>query len=314
MYDERLERLLTQGKTESENIFSQTDYREARSAVHRRIAARADKKAKPLWPFQMKAVFVAVCFIAVVGILSAFIFKVPFSETKTQGDTIAEQKVRLDEGKNAMLSYFPVKAPDNSQPSIMSVLWDTDNSDSQMLYSTVFNSCDVTYPASSLAFPDTGHNLVLIFSGNEQKDFIDYRIIGYNGNGVKEWLSKDFVPDGKLGLEGGLIREQRSAKHEQGTDGTSVTYIIPYDIRVSGELVLPVHDIRLRIGEHILLVGNAQQMLNVSSEKGLFEKVAQNGSNDNNGLEYRATGKGNDVLLLKGNDITGKGLNVNIVE
>lgn len=314
MYDRQLEELLNSGKSESKSFFSQTDYKSAREAVQNRIALRSSVKPKPLWPFQLKAVFIAACFLAVICIFATILLSTP-AQINNQGGTLAEQQVSLDGDKNGLISYFTVKAPDNPGTSIMSVLWDTDSYNSQMLYSTVFDKCDETYPASSLTFPDTGRKLVLIFSGSNENDFIDYRIIGYNDNRVKEWLSQDYVPGGKLGVKDGMIMEQSTLPFGSGQGGTSVTYIIPYDIRMSGELILPVQNVRLHIGEQILFVGITDQMLDVSSANGLVEKVAsENGADDQHTLEYRAKTKGSDVLLINGSNLTASGLKINIID
>jgi hypothetical protein len=314
MDDGDLEKRLINGKIESDCFFSQTDYRMLRDSVLARTVLRHAGKARPLWPFALKAVFVAASLLIMVVVIT-LVIGAPDSSDSNQAKALSEQKLLLDGGKGALLSYFPVETPDDSKSSLMSVIWDLNSRRSEMLYSTVFKECNETYPASSITFPDNGPMLVLIFSGSSQDGFIDYRIIGYDNDSIVEWWSQDFVPDGKLKVKDGLVIEERNKFYGSGQCDAAVTYIIPYDIQITGGIVLSVQDLQLKIGEQILLIGVSPRPLSVTSESGLIKKVEYAISKDKQSLlEYRATDKGNDVLLLEGENITGSKLNVNIVD
>jgi hypothetical protein len=183
-----------------------------------------------------------------------------------------------------------------------------------MVYSTVFENCDTTYPVSTIAFPETDRNLILIFSGDSDRDFIDYRLIGYSGNTVKVWWSQDYVQSGSLDVKDGVIVERREA--DAGFFDRVTSHIIPYDVDITGAVTLPVRSVDLHVGELILLVGSDSEMLEVSSQNGLFERMEQGGEvyGQDQALAYRAKAAGDDVLLLRGEDTQDSYLDVSVTE
>lgn len=313
MNNENLEKTLYRGKNEAETFFSNVDYASARNAVHQRLIRGKAKKAKPLWPFSVKAGFVAALMVSVAAVLLAVVLTVQGGGAQSMA--LSSQTVSLDKGdSDYLLNYFKVKEPKHSEPGLLSVLWELGGDDSEMVYSTVFDKCDEAYPASTIPFPDTSRNLVLIFSGDSGKDFIDYRLIGYNNNAVKVWWSQDYVPSGSIGVKDGVVVEQR----DTGMDyyGVVVSHIVPYDVGNTGEVLLPVQSVRLRVGELILLVGSDSKMLRVSSQNGLFERMEQSGEvyGRDETLAYRAKAAGDDVLLLNGENMPESRLEVSVTE
>lgn len=310
-----LEKKLIKGRNESGLFFSKTDMRSLRNRTHARTEQRSSKKTRPLLPFAVKAALVAASLLIVAGVFSALAFGTSGINGGSRSEALSQQEVYLGKEKGALLSYFSVKAPNDTKPSLMSVLWDQGSSDTETLYSTVFKECNVTYPASSITFPDNGRSLVLIFTGSSQEGFIDYRLIGYDNDSITEWWSQDFVPSGKLSVKDGVVMEERKEPFDSYQYDFAVTYIIPYVIQTPGSIVLPVQDLQLRLGQQILFVGGSSDPLTASSQNGLIEKVQRE---DNQArqtvLGYKATGKGSDVLLLSGENITGSSLNLNITD
>jgi hypothetical protein len=311
MKKEDIENLLAEGRDESSCFFSRVDYKTAREEVFLRAARKSAKKPKPVWPFALKALLAAASVLIAAGVFAVLVFSASGSDNASAAKPLSQQELHLDRGKGALLSYFPVETPNENRSGLMSVLWDTSSVRSDILYSTVFKECNVTYPASSLEFPDTGRSLALIFSGSSIGGFIDYRIIGYDNDSIIEWWYRDYVTGGRLSVKDGVVREEKGAP-DDGRFEPYVTYIIPYDIQVSGDIVLPVRELELKTGEQILLVGVSAHPITVSSQSGLIKKVEPEGGQSIS--EYQATAKGSDVLLLKGENITGSSLNINITE
>lgn len=307
-----LEKTLYRGKNESDAFFSNYDYAFARNAVQQRISRSEARKAKPLWPFSLKVGFVAALMVCAAAVMFAVVFTVQ-SGGRAPDVALSSQTVSLDKGNSdLLLNYFKVKEAGHSEPGLMSVLWELGKDDSQMVYSTVFEKCKETYPASMIPLPDK-RNLMLIFSGDSSSNFIDYRLIGYSGEAVNVWWSQDYVQGGNLDVRDGVIVERR----DDGMGlGAVVSHIVPYDVSDMGEVLLPAENVQLRVGELILLVGSDAEMLEVSSQNGLFERIEQGGQiyGPEEAVAYRAKAAGDDVLLLKGNDISGGHLEVSVTE
>ena len=310
MNNEDMEKTLYRGRNESEAFFSGFDQASAREAVHQRVSGAAVKKPKPLWPFSLKAGFVAAVMISVAALLLAVVF------TAQGGDhsvALSSQTVSLDmENRDYLLNYFKVKEPKSSEPGLLSMLWELGGDGSEMVYSTVFNKCSETNPARAIPFPETSRNLILIFSGDSSRNFIDYRLIGYSDAAVKVWWSQDSVAGGNLDVRDGVIVEQR----DMGAYGVGVSHIVPYDTEATGEVLLPAQTVRLRVGELILLVGSGSEMLEVSSPNGLFERVDRSAEvyGHNEALAYKAKSAGEDVLLLSKEGRADSFLEVSVTE
>ncbi len=311
MNNEDLEKTLYRGRSESEAFFSGFDYASAREAVHRRVSGVVVKKPKPLWPFSLKVGFVAAVMISVAAILLAVVFT---TQTRSISSVaLSSQTVSLDsENQDYLLNYFKVKEPKSAEPGLLSVLWELGGDGSEMVYSTVFNKCSEPYPAKAIPFPETSRNLILIFSGDSNGNFIDYRLIGYSGDSVKVWWSQDSVEGGGLDVRDGVIVEKRN----MGAYGVVVSHIVPYDTEATGEVMLPAQTVRLRVGELILLVGSESEMLEVSSPNGLFERMERGGEvyGYDEALAYMAKAVGDDVLLLSKEGRENSFLEVSVTE
>ena len=308
MDDRQLDNLMNNGKKQADSFFSHADYSPAGNAVHARICK--GKKPKPLWSFAMKAGAVAAGMLCLIGITLAVAFGA--ADTDATPAPVASQTVSLGgEGKDCLINYFPVSAPEINESSLVSVLWELGES-TRMMYSTMFERCDEPYPASSMEFPGTSDTIILILSGDSAENFINYRLLGYGSDAVKVWREQDFVPGGSLEILDGVIVERRIMVKEAGM---TVSHIVPYEILATGELMLPVNDLDIRLGEQILLVGgDCEGPLLVTLKNGLLEEVKQDNEASVQELAYRATEIGRDLMLLKGQS-TGNGyLNVNITE
>lgn len=101
------------------------------------------------------------------------------------------------------------------------------------------------------AFQFAGEDTPLPASG----PFTSTPVYPVNQEGYLSWdhpvfsllLTKDFIPKGSLGIQGGVLVEQSP----QGV----VTKIIPYRFNRRGELVLPADRVLLQVGEDLLLIG-----------------------------------------------------------
>lgn len=307
-----LEKILQKGKTESDAFFSRIDHAQARNALKQRISHNTIRKEKPVWPRALKFGFSAAIVLLIAAVSLAVILETSQGSKSLESVALSSQPVSLDDGGNYFLNYFPVTPPGRSEPGIMSVLWQLNNKSSDIAYSTLFEKCDEAYPASDVVFPDKNRKLVLIYSGDNDEHFIDYRLIGYSGGSVNVWWSQDFVNGGTLDVKNGVVVERR----EDGLSPAEVSYIVPYDVKSNGELLLPVESLQIRVGEMVMLVGSGLKTLEVSSENGLFEQTEQTGDiyGGTEALAYRAKQAGSDVLRLIDLDIYRGYLNINVVE
>ncbi len=309
MDDRKLDNYISRGKDQANRFFSHEDYSLSREAVYARIDK--GRKPKPLWSFALKIVVVSACLLCLVGITLVATYGSVNTDSK-QPAAVASQTVSLGNAdKDCLINYFPVSAPDYEESSLVSVLWELGES-SKMMYSTIFERCDKPYPATAVDFPGTGDTIILILSGDSAKDFINYRLLGCGSDTVKVWREEDFITGGSIEMTDGLIVERRVA---QETDGAVVSHIVPYQILVTGELMLPVRELNVRVGDQILLVGSdSEKPLTVSFENGLFEIVDQQKDDTAIELTYQATDAGNDVMLLKGQGAGSGYMNLHVME
>jgi hypothetical protein len=329
MNDRELEELLNKGKKESEGFFSHMDVSSARKVVLRNVALPSGEKQKffrqkvrkaKAVPVAAKLCALAACLVLVaVGILG--IINTNAHVKNTADIPITQQSVTLDDaGKNYLVSFFPVNQPNFQEPSLMSVLWKMENSGvSHMVYSSLFEMCDESYPVSIIGFPGTTGKMLLLSSGDSQNKYLHYRLVGLvDGDATTLW-SQDYVPDGRLGIQDGVVVEQREpvpVKDAGKMPRPQISYIIPYKADAWGKLYLPVESLQLYIGDQILLVGeDAGKSLKTSTQKDLLKKVeAKDKDAKETGMQvYEAAEAGADTLALSraGSD---RYLSVNILK
>jgi len=307
MTDNELEMQLKKGRQESGAFFAHTDT-DALRKVTLRKAGNGEKAGKRR-PFKLRAGLAAALAAVFALVLGGIIMQIiSFSAPKAAvtGGSVAEQPVSLGKNNaNYMVSFFPVNQPYEKEPGLMSVLWEmrSDKTPS-MVYSSLFEKCDEPYPASTAGFPGTDAGILLISSGDKYGNYLHYRLIGFDSGALTTLRSQDFVRQGKLDVLNGIVVEKRlivDADKGSGTITMLVSYIIPCEEDENGELFLPVSNLKLRMGEQILLVGaNTGDALEAVSEKGLMLGSGEGGgASDSNSLVFHPRAKGTDVLSIK---------------
>ena len=304
MNEKRLEEWLRKGKAESEAFFSQSDLNDLKQSILQKAAnGQNDEPSIVLLPrrggrrsFWYRAGAAAAGMLLCATLLLTAANRQPDCSNDPAGG-MAQQPVCLDDsGKEYQVSFFPVEIP-QTEPSIMSVLWTTDmEGQSEMLYTSLFESCNELYPVSTIALPGASSRFVLLTSGDSARGFIHYRLVGYAAGAMTTLWSQDYVPDGKLGVQDNVLIEQRSSDKAQ----TQVSYILPYHVVDTAAVSLPVEHLQLHVGDLVIFVGDSEEpRFEISVQTGIMERVETGSLYDGErGDAFIATGSGKDLLSL----------------
>jgi len=300
MDERQLDDLLKNGKREAGEFFSHINSDSIRKVVLRGISENSssepEKRRTRYSQFRpralaLKAGTVSVCLIIVLLLLFGLNGSKPGLK---ENNILAQQAVSLDSSdRDYIISFMPLNMPNNNERSLMALLWEMDGvSGPEIVYSSLFEQCDEPYPVSTIVFPGTNGKVVLISSGDSRRRYMHYRLIGHSNDSVTTLWAQDYVPEGKLGINNGVLEQSNQ-------DNTLVSYIVPYKTNNAGEFFLPVESIKVRVGEQILLVGDdTSGQLKVSSEKGMIRKIDNSDLIYDSGhnLAFQAFNKGEDTL------------------
>ncbi len=305
MNEKRFEEWLRKGKPEAETFFSHSNLHALKQDILRK-AANGQNSRSSIVPLPGRKVRRSSWYragAAVAGVLFCATLLLTVANRRPDCPDIpvsgmTQQPVQLDDsGRDYQVSFFPVEIP-QSEPSIMSVLWTTDmDGQSEMLYTSLFESCNELYPVSTIALPGASSRFVLLTSGDSDRSFIHYRLIGYAAGSVTTLWSQDYVPDGKLGVQDNVLIEQRSSDKTQ----TQVSYILPYHVADTATVSLPVEHLQLHVGDLVIFVGDSEEPpFDIAAQTGMMRRV-ETGSDlygGERGVAFVASGSGSDLLSL----------------
>jgi len=314
MDDRELEKILKAAKEECNSFFSGWKFEPYRKIVHLRTSkegACTQKESRKTFRWTVlgktAGVVAFVCLLVLFSFaLGARLFDTqdPVSDYAT---SVNRQVVNFSSNEPAyLLEFYRLQKPNYSSEDLMAVVWKlTGHGNYKMMYSSLLESSDEPYPASEIDFPGGDNRLIIISSGNSSNQYMHYRLLGYSNGSIKALWSQDFVRDGHLGIKKGTLIEQRK------TEGafSRITYIIPYYIDESGEPLLPLSSVQMKVGEQLVLVSNDDEKhAEVVSEKNLVKKAEESGTSENRSAAvFYASDPGEDYLVLIPNNDREKG-------
>ena len=304
MNDHELDQLLARGKTESKRFFS------GLQTWHRRIADEATASKRRRRPRLKAALLAAGVFTAAAAVL---VLAAPPAAV-SQPQTLAHQTVALDDSSREYeVNFLPVAMPRSENPGFMMMLWQIEgNGSSQMVYSGLFTECDKLYPVATMSLPGTSRSMLLVASGDSEKDYLHYRLLSLEDNLAIIWRSQDYVPGGTVEVRDDVLVEQRRPRTdlENAQPETVVTYIVPYGVSPAGGIVLPVDTLHLHVGEQILLTGSGSDLPAVKSVGGLLSALEADAPLP----VFQAAGAGSDTIAVTNTNGETTRLNVQIEE
>ena len=306
MNDHELDQLLAKGKTESKRFFT------GMQSWHRRIVdeAVAPKRRRRL---RMKTALAAAGILAATA-AAVLVFTCPPAAVK-QEQKLSHQTVALDDTScEYEVNFVPVNMPKKEDTGFMMMLWQIEGDGaSQMIYSGLFSECDELYPVATMNLPGTSRSMLLVASGDSERDYLHYRLLSLEDDLATIWRSQDYVPSGTVEVQDGVIVEQRRPHTdiESAQPETVVTYIVPYGVSPTGSIVLPVDTLHLRVGEQILLTGSdSGELPAVKSVGGLLSALEA----DEPLPVFQAAGAGSDTISVTNASGETAQLNVQIEE
>jgi len=316
MDDRKLEEVLKAAKVEQENFFEGWDSESLRNKVRLRIQKDKSPKITPHFNFKNLGI-VMVCILIVLWLPYTGILKLNEKrEPGRFGTPITQQAITLDDNKpKQLINFFSINNPDLNGQSLMAVLWGVNpDGNYKAIYSSLFEDSDLPHPVSILNFPGTQNRLAIISSGDSLEKFLHYRLIGYRDHAINIFIEENYVPHGKLSIKEGMLVEQRTAgdmSHSSG--GMVVTYIIPYMVDTTGELILSTDHVQLNVGEQLLLIGcDSDKEINFYSKENLIKKIENKIPGNASSARFNAQVPGEDNLLLTTNPDKNKGKNLSI--
>ncbi len=306
MNDHELDQLLAKGKTESKRFFS------GLQTWHRRIVNEAvapTRRHRLRW----KAALAATGVLAAAAV-AVIVLTVPPAAVR-QEQRLSHQTVALDDtSREYEVSFVPVSMPKKEDTGFMMMLWQIEGDGaSQMVYSGLFSECDKLYPVATMNLPGTSRSMLLVASGDSEKDYLHYRLLSLEGDLAIIWRSQDYVPCGAVEVRDGVLIEQRQrrADMKDTEPETVITYIVPYGVSPAGSIVLPVDTLHLHVGEQILLTGGDDSGLpEVKSVCGLLSALEADAPLP----VFQASGAGSDVISVTNANGETAQLNVQIEE
>lgn len=343
MDDKLLDHHLKQGKKQAEMFFTHAQPDSVRKAVlHKVQAPAAGRAAHKAWRPVWKVGAAAACAVAAVCIgLNLYQNLLPpapgmaaqeaEAASHVQAPTgdiadiinaeplILDQPVSLDPNANDyFLSYYPVSFNHTQEPGLVTTLWqDQAQQSNEMVYSSVFEQSDEAYPVSILNLPSAESNkLMLISSGYSQSNLLHYRIVLYHNGAVTDLLAQDFVPGGSLGIQDGVVVEQRKATGDDlSSSDMQFSYIVPYIIDADGTVILPLESLHMHVGDMVILLGAQPEALEADSENGIAARLADELAERERLPVFVAEASGDDAILLnESNSARQSKLSLNITE
>lgn len=310
MNGRELDEYLKKGKKESEKFFAQVQFSSLRKILLHKVSHPQTNKARKSRFSFFRAGVAAACIILAVSVY--FIINSGIRQKDITKTVLSEQSVPLNIGNyQYMISFNPVFQPKVSEPGLMSILWKYNHSDTpEMVYNSLFEKSDRPYPISVLGFPgDTTSKILLISSGSSKESYIHYRLVELYKNSLSTLWSQDFVPEGKLGIQNGIVVEQRLTQVSM----PQTSYFIPYRLEKNGAICLPLEILHIHVGDRIVFIGEAGNQLETLSKN---EKLSKANLKDQEQIAvFEADSTGADVILLgDGNAKTKQLLTLQITE
>jgi hypothetical protein len=310
MNDKKLDEILNNGKREAEGFFSHVAYAPLRRALLHKVS-QPDFGKRHLHRVLKIGTAAAACAAAVLCLVLG-LGQIPSIGASTQNAPISEQAVPLGaQGSTYHISFQPLRIPKNSEPSLISILWRQNSSQSaEMVYNSLFEKSDQPYPVSIVGFPGGSVNKILLISTHGSGgDYMHYRLVEYTEDALYPVWSQDFVPGGSLTIQDGMVVEQRQKDESTNSDTTAATkkisYIVPYMADARGAVILPVSILRLRVGDQILFVGENSLPIKADIKNGRMTASGENTKQTDayNILAFEASRPGADELSLYREDL-----------
>jgi hypothetical protein len=262
-----IENDLQKARNESNKFFSKFPYEKMREAVFLKIESdRKSHLSKKRFNFRLTAKFsvLSACCIILLAVVFSFKIGFNFGDNKrlSMGKPVSQQLIKFDNSDlYQWLYFFNINKPDKIDDSLLAVIWNSNtNGNYEMAYSSLLENSNKPCPIAMITFPDGQPSLVIISSQNDDKKYIHYRILGYKENEFMAFIEQNYVTGGKIEVIDGVLKETRLAPNTYIKEGDDmrqlITYYIPYQSNESGDIILPVKNLKINKGEFIAIIGD----------------------------------------------------------
>jgi len=265
MKDKDLDKILETARNQSEEFFNNFNFEQSRKIVLKKIENSNLNKRNFYNRLLENKIFIkgvlATCIIIFVAFISYQIGENNFTKI---GTPVLQQVVKLDDNENNhLVNYFRVDNP-NKGNNLLAVVWQKDlKGNYQIIYSSILENTDIPNPVTIMNIPFSESKFALVSSSNKDKNFIHYRLIKYNNSNTQTYLEENFVPEGKIEINNGMLIEERATPNDyylqKGNQEILASnkiyrYFIPIELRKDGGVTLTTNKIRLKKGSILTLL------------------------------------------------------------
>lgn len=268
MNDKELEQLLNIGREQSEKFFSNFNIIQSEKIVKKRIEKYKQQKKESSLKF--KSLFNKKSYIKFgIAISSILIFTIMFNrlnnnEFEKIGTPVLQQSIELDNAKDHhLVNYFRIDNPNKSN-NLLAILWEKNlNGNYEIIYSSIMENADIPNPVTVINMPSSESRFALVSSSDKNNNFIHYRLIKYKNNTTETYLEENYVPEGKISFNNGILIEERTATNNYSIQNINMPiasyqkeyrYFVPVELSDDGGFTLSTNKVELKKGAILTLL------------------------------------------------------------
>lgn len=264
MNSEYLDKKLKIARNQSEQFFTKFNFEQSRKLVYKRTEDNTNVKVNLLEKLLNNKLLLkgtVTFFIMIIIVFGARqIGNDCFIEN---GTPILQQSIQLDNNTDYLVNYFIVDNP-NKDNNLLAILWKKDlRGDYQVVYSSMMENTNMPNPVTIMNMPFSESKFALVSSRNKDKNFIHYRFIKYSNDSVMTYLEENYVTEGKIEINNGMLVEERIEPNDYylqknnkpiSKDSKVYRYFVPVELKSDGNLTLSTNQIKLKEGAILTLL------------------------------------------------------------
>jgi len=320
MNDRELDEKLKIAYEESEKFFNNFVFKDSPNTIKKKMEQRNNIRMKTFIPINFKQVAIFFTILLLFAASYSFFLK----EDDNLGIPVLQQRLDSDSKNNEyLINYFSLTNP-NYDKNMLVILWQKKLGEKyKVLYSSIMEDTNRPTPVTIINIPDSQSKLALGATRNEDKDFIHYRLLKYNHDTVDIYLEENYVVNGKVHVDNGILVEERvipadyyiiNPRDEDIIKDKIYRYIVPIELRNNGGITLTTSQVKLKQGGILTIIPDDKMTpLEFDYNPDIFNRIW--GFPEDSFINFEIKGKGYSNIRIKRKDINeSKNLFINIVD
>lgn len=264
MKDRELDDKLKIARHQSEQFFTKLNFEQSRKLVYKRIENNSSIKKNLFERFLNKKLLLKGTTVFLLFLVVVYSFmQIDNNKHSNRSTPILQQSIELGDNNNYLANYFIVDNPNNVN-NLLAILWKKDlNGNYKIIYSSMMENANIPNPVVIMSMPFSESKFALVSSKNEDGNFIHYRFIKYNNDSITTYLEENYVPEGKIEINNGMLIEERVEHNDnyfEKNDKITLQndkiyrYFIPIEFNNDGSFALSTNEIKLKEGSVLTLL------------------------------------------------------------